>query len=270
MTVYAKTIDGITFSYVNEREFLEMYNEIFRVHQYRFSTASPTPFIIDCGANIGLAVLYFKKVYPSARILAFEPNPTTFQLLEKNISQNNLKDVELVNAAVSNAQGTMDFYISEDEGLPWASRDTGIRRTTQGSWETITVPSVQLSSYINQRVDFLKLDIEGMEEMVLREIEDKLHFMREIRLEFHDHGEIMTNTLDSIADILQRNHFQFALEHERQIVQFKHAREASRKTNPYLLMIYTHRQRSSLWWQAWFMPKIMRVQNRLMKPILFY
>ena len=41
---------------------------------------------IDCGANIGISILFFKKQYPDCTIMAFEPNPHAFPLLEKNVN----------------------------------------------------------------------------------------------------------------------------------------------------------------------------------------
>ena len=78
-----------------------MYNEIFLSDDYYFETSNPSPLIIDCGSNIGFSVLYFKKLYPLSRLIAFEPNPNTFKLLEKNISQNAIQEVTLYNTALS-------------------------------------------------------------------------------------------------------------------------------------------------------------------------
>src|SRR5688500_1422830 len=67
--------------------FAAMYDEIFRNEIYRFVSDSANPFVIDCGANIGISILYFKQVYPACRILAFEPDPAIFTYLSKNISR---------------------------------------------------------------------------------------------------------------------------------------------------------------------------------------
>src|SRR5437773_1931564 len=111
MILKTRKIDGISFSFLNEKEFEFLYHEIFKVEEWRFTAKTPSPFIIDCGAHIGISVLYFKKLYPRAKIAAFEPNPDTFKLLELNIRQNNLSDVKLVNAAISNStEEGIDFY----------------------------------------------------------------------------------------------------------------------------------------------------------------
>src|SRR5579872_4805898 len=183
-----RTIDGLTFSFVNESDFDLLYNEIFKVSEYKFSARTASPLILDCGANIGMSVLYFKKLYPRARVIAFEPNPETFKLLERNVQQNHLRDVQLVNAAVGGSDGEMAFYVNDDPTF-WSLSDTGIANSYAGpaGWKTITVPQVRLSSYMTGPVNYLKLDIEGMEEIVLREIEERIDTIAEIRMEFHSH-----------------------------------------------------------------------------------
>src|SRR5690606_6701996 len=82
-----------------------LYREIFLDEIYRFSAACEAPFIVDCGANIGMSVLYFKTLYPESRIVAFEPNPSAFALLEKNVAVNQLDGVSLFNYAISDVEG---------------------------------------------------------------------------------------------------------------------------------------------------------------------
>jgi FkbM family methyltransferase len=67
--------------------------------------------ILDCGANIGMATLFFKWLYPNARIDAFEPDPKTFQLLENNVKQNHLTNVATHNCALWDIDGKIDFFV---------------------------------------------------------------------------------------------------------------------------------------------------------------
>ena len=93
--------DGLIISYRNEEEFERIYDDVFKQNEYSFKTSKKSPFILDCGSHIGVTVLYFKKLYPEARIIAFDPNPRTFELLKLNVDQNGLKNVELMNVAIS-------------------------------------------------------------------------------------------------------------------------------------------------------------------------
>src|SRR5437899_3016680 len=77
-----------------------LYSEIFARECYRFTSNKPSPVILDCGANIGMATLYFKWLYPAAQINAFEPDPTTFSALNDNVSRNRLQGVSVHNIAL--------------------------------------------------------------------------------------------------------------------------------------------------------------------------
>ena len=65
----------------------------------------PEPHIVDCGSNIGMAVLFFKALYPRASITAFEPENATFQQLRVSVERNMLSEVTLINAAVGEKTG---------------------------------------------------------------------------------------------------------------------------------------------------------------------
>lgn len=267
-TLLTKTIDGITFSYLNETSFRILYNEIFKVNEYKFSARTASPLILDCGANIGMSILYFKKLYPRARVIAFEPNPETFTLLERNIRQNNLRDVQLVNAAIGDSAGEMEFYVN-DGAVHWSLGDTGIPNAYAGpaGWKTITVPKVRLSSYINEPIDYLKLDIEGMEEIVLREIEERLREIAEIRMEFHSQVANPENNLERVLPLLTRHQFKFVFVRERKTLSLAQVRRAIQDSEKYLFMVYVHRQCARVWWQSHVVPLIIRVQYRIMRKV---
>lgn len=264
----SKTVDGLTFSFVNESDFDLLYNEIFKVNEYKFSARTASPFILDCGANIGISVLYFKKLYPGARIIAFEPNPETFKLLERNVRQNNLRGVQLVNAAVGDSDGEMAFYVNDDPTF-WSLSDTGIANAYAGpaGWKTITVPRVRLSSYMTEPIDYLKLDIEGMEEIVLHEIEEHIDTIAEIRMEFHSHIANQENDLERILSLLARHRFKCAFVRDRKLLSLSQVQRALKSNEQYLCIIYVHRKRARVWWQSRVVPQIVRVQNRITRKV---
>ncbi len=69
--------------------YLHGLNEIFVEEVYRFQSDTNTPLIIDCGSNIGLSIIYFKRLFPEAKIIGFEPDNEIFKILENNINQFN-------------------------------------------------------------------------------------------------------------------------------------------------------------------------------------
>src|ERR1044071_4816990 len=64
-------LGGITLT--DSLSFVAGYEEIFKRENYKVDFATNDPFIIDCGSNIGLSIIYFKTRYPNAKIIGFEP-----------------------------------------------------------------------------------------------------------------------------------------------------------------------------------------------------
>lgn len=80
--------------------FVWQFKEIFVDEIYKFQAQSDTPYIIDCGANIGMSCLYYKKLYPNSKILAFEADKHIANVLKQNMKTNHLNDVEIIDKAV--------------------------------------------------------------------------------------------------------------------------------------------------------------------------
>jgi len=178
---------------------LTIKREIFANHCYYFETENPRPVIIDAGAHIGLASLYFKKQFPGALITAIEPNPTNLALLEQNIWENDLRDVTTVEAALTPQAGQITLY--QDVTQSWLSTSSIHERAWNGEQETIPfeAKAITLSSLLTQSVDLLKLDIEGAELAVLAEAKDELANVSKIFVEFHP---TENQKLEDLEDLL--------------------------------------------------------------------
>jgi FkbM family methyltransferase len=178
-----------------------LFQEIFIDQQYYFRAASPSPRIIDCGSHIGLSILYFKALYPQASVLGFEPAPTTYQLLSENTKNNRLRDVRLEKKAVSNEEGKLAFFgdLSKTSSL---IKERGSRKSEM-------VDVVKLSGFIDQKVDFLKLDVEGVEDRVLQDLAaaDKLKMIQQMVIEYHHHIINQEDRLSAFLKILEDHHF---------------------------------------------------------------
>ena len=77
-------IAGFRISYFDLRQLNYLFREIILDTQYMFEADNDFPFIIDCGSNIGVGILFFKILYPQARIIAFEPDPETLNSKKKH------------------------------------------------------------------------------------------------------------------------------------------------------------------------------------------
>lgn len=109
-TINQTKLFGFNVQFYNYKALLFMVKEVFIKRDYHFETDSKEPFIIDCGANIGIPLLSFKMLYPGARILAFEPERMAFRALSANIENNKLKNVQLINKAIYNRPEKLSFY----------------------------------------------------------------------------------------------------------------------------------------------------------------
>lgn len=69
------SVVGCEFAHRGERAFRFLFNELFADACYSFRAQTDSPLIFDCGSNIGLSILFFKKLYPKARVIGFEPDP---------------------------------------------------------------------------------------------------------------------------------------------------------------------------------------------------
>lgn len=185
--------------YTDPVSFYYEYKDIFENKIYDFKAVRSNPLIIDAGGCIGMSVLYFKKIYPDCTIRVFEPDPIIFSVLEKNIKNNGFENVLLVNAGLGKTEETINFYSDGSDG--GSMYKTGEVNETK-------VKVVRLSQYLNEKIDFLKMNIEGMEGDVFEEIEDKLINVREIIFEYHAFDELPQN-LGKILNIFDRQNFRY-------------------------------------------------------------
>ncbi len=153
--------------YLDRASFRIALWEIFFKGEYRFSARTEAPVILDCGANIGLATLFFKHLYAQARITAFEADPNIADVLKANITNNHLRDVEVQNLMLSNTEGDSTFFVTND---PAANLMGSANPNRVSNHRRVTVPAARLSQFIKGPVDFLKLDVEGSEFDVLEDL----------------------------------------------------------------------------------------------------
>ncbi len=185
------------------------YLDIFEKEPYKFVADNETPYIIDCGANIGLSVIYFSRLYPGSTIVAFEPDPDIFSVLKKNTENFKLSNVSLHEAAVWTSNGSLDFQIEGGMSgrIPKAEDKINIRKVT----------SMRLRDFLNKPVDFLKMDIEGAEYEVIKDCADLLYQVKNLFIEYHSHSS-EEQKLDEILRILTTNNFRYHI-HEAYTVR---------------------------------------------------
>lgn len=200
--MYTTSLGSYTVTALNSEEYHELKREIYTQHSYYLDLEfDHPPTIIDAGAHIGLASLYFKSLWPQAQILAIEPNPDLAAVLRQNIYQNQLQDVAVLQAALSDKTGKTTLYV-DDSWHRWYSSGSLHEHAWNNSADTmpVEVSAVTLSSLLsnNEVIDLLKMDIEGMEERVLHAAGDRLQLIQHIILEFHPRPDNQHHHLEKL------------------------------------------------------------------------
>ena len=108
-------ICGFRIDYWNQSHALFLIHEIFVNTEYYFHTLVARPRIVDCGANIGMSVIFFKAVYPDADVLAFEPDAVSFAGLRRTIETNGLVSVVAEQAAVTERGDSVTLYRDQSD-----------------------------------------------------------------------------------------------------------------------------------------------------------
>ena len=190
---------GAPFSVPDAASFLHGYEEIVIQNIYAFTCPHDQPRIIDCGANVGLSVLNFRRQHPEARITAFEPDPVIFAVLTKNVLSAGFADVDLIQSAVWDKNGTLSF-----------SREGADAGRLDESGSDLTVETRALSEYLQSRVDFLKMDIEGAEVRVLQSCRSNLRNVQRLFVEYHSFAD-KPQELSELLALLKETGFRYVV-----------------------------------------------------------
>ena len=143
--------------------------------------------VIDIGANVGYyTLLAADKVGPAGRVFAFEPEPSRYALLEKNVQANHFANITLSPKAVSNKTGTTQLYLSpahdKTDARVFDTYDShcGSKGLASAMVETTRLDDVFKEH--NQRVDVIKMDIQGAEAAALEGMTETIRRQNELTL----------------------------------------------------------------------------------------
>ena len=140
----------------------------------------------DIGANQGIYTLFFSSLAPFGYVYAFEPDPCLFASLEENVRRNQANNVRLFKAAAASHAARLPLQ----PGL-FNRGDNQILRAGRSGTGTINVEAISLDEAIpEQRLDLLKIDVQGFEVEVLKGAQEILLTNPDllIYLEFWPHG----------------------------------------------------------------------------------
>jgi FkbM family methyltransferase len=139
----------------------------------------PGMFVADVGANLGFySLLLARFVGPTGRVWAFEPDPSNFAALQRNVRANGYSNIETINKAVG--------AVSKQDSLFISDIHTGDHRTyaTSESRKMVPIDVVALDDFFapEQRIDLIKMDIQGSEGKALEGMKRILTSNRELAI----------------------------------------------------------------------------------------
>lgn len=156
-------VEAINFRHYEQTEF-DTYRRFI----------SEESIVFDIGANIGWYSVHWAQLFPTAQIHAFEPIPSTFDCLVRNVALNSISNIRCHMLALSNIDSEVAFFIDPNMTV------NASMQNISGSSDAVRVliPTQTLDGYVSKigldRLDTIKCDVEGAEFLVLKGAEATL------------------------------------------------------------------------------------------------
>jgi len=156
-----------------------VFKQVIVNREYDFGFPLPeNPVIIDAGANIGMASVYFANKFSTARIIALEPDPWNFAMLEKNVRP--YPKIRPINAALWEKSTSMRITHQD-----WGTAGRACEPDQDGTIHAITIAELCRSFEVDH-IDLLKVDIEGAEKGIFENSREWIGKVDRIVIELHD------------------------------------------------------------------------------------
>lgn len=170
-----------------------MFGQLFVEKQYQLPSEFTPTTILDLGANVGYASVYFANKYPNARILALEPETNNFSVAQKNVSP--YPNIQLLHAAVWNKAGELNVV---DNGYGEAAfmidEQPAADAVVVAKVPTFTVDELAAKLGAKTQIDLVKMDVEGAEKEIFEgDVAKWLPFTKMLIVETHDRYKMGTS-----------------------------------------------------------------------------
>lgn len=175
----------------------QVFTQIFMRDELDIIFKKDPEFIIDGGANIGLATLYLKNKYPKAKIIAVEPERSNFELLKKNTKD--YPEISCLNYGIWNKTCRLQIIDKGDGNASFITKELSENETGENVINAITIGDI-VNQFKIESLDVLKLDIEGSErEVFMKNYEGWLKKTQNIIVEIHPHLHADAETIITSA-----------------------------------------------------------------------
>ncbi len=164
---------------------ISTFKQVYIDKEYNFQVEESPTVIIDAGANIGLASIYFANTYPDAKIIAIEPERNNFEILKINSAQ--YSNIFPLQAALWHKNEIITLV---DPGLgSWGfmteSQGDNSKNNACHPVDAITVDWI-MNKYNLKKIDILKIDIEGAEKEVFSDTSSWMYKVDSLIVELHE------------------------------------------------------------------------------------
>jgi FkbM family methyltransferase len=200
----------------NKNELYEQFYHFVNDISFRFFRLDKPSVIFDLGASYGIVSLHYYHLFKrnNIKIYAFEPNPLAYDFAINLYKNNNINNIILENLAVSNKNGKLDFYYNPNH----FESASFIKNDLNKNGKIIKVNVVRFVDYLDkkniQKIDFLKMDIEGAEFVVFEDL-DKNGWFNKIEKLFAEvhcvHSNMKNTSFAQIIYILEKNAFYYKI-----------------------------------------------------------
>lgn len=163
---------------------VECFTKVFIASEYAVPFSLKPKFIVDAGANVGFASLFFRAEYPEARIVAIEPEASNFELLAENCG--GVKGIALHKAALWPERRELKICDKFSQKWSFSVTEGEVGDAPGTLVQSVTVPEIMAEAKVD-RIDLLKLDIETAEkDLFSRNTDAWLDRVGLIIIELHD------------------------------------------------------------------------------------
>tara|TARA_A100001015_G_scaffold300267_1_gene385466 strand:- start:34 stop:789 length:756 start_codon:yes stop_codon:yes gene_type:complete len=187
-----------------------------RIRNFLINTDLKINTIFDVGSNDSDYSLLFNQIYPNAEIYAFEPNPYLIEIALKKTKQ--FQNIKIIPKAVGNLNSLTALNIDQNSSLTTSLAVANKNSTTykikkflygNKAEKKTTIEIIKLDSFIKSDncPDFVKIDVEGFEEKVLKGLTNNLTNIKLVMIEFHFDKLYKEYSTLSIHKLLTKNNF---------------------------------------------------------------
>ena len=164
---------------------LHVFHQVFVERQYACVNNVREPgVVLDLGANVGYASAYFLSRFPSCTVLAVEPDPNNFALLQRNLKPYNGR-ARAIQCAVWWRAQSLRFKRSPAKGEEWGRSLDENGASEEPPVNSMTIDMIFTAAEVS-RISILKIDIEGAERKLFSHNTSWLDSVDNIAIELHD------------------------------------------------------------------------------------